>query len=51
MISSNGGSWSHIDYEANNIVKTFSFNEGDLITCILDQTNNKVIFKRGLDSY
>lgn len=51
MISSNGGSWSHIDNEANNIVKTFNFIEGDLVTCILDQKNKKVIFKRGINSY
>lgn len=31
MISSNGGSWSTIDSEFNNVVRTFKFKTGDII--------------------
>lgn len=31
MVSSNGGSWSHIDDDLNNVVRSFKFTTGDTI--------------------
>lgn len=36
MISSNGGTWSPIKSEANNVVKAFKFAKGDTITIDYD---------------
>jgi hypothetical protein len=33
MISSNGGSWSSIDADKNNVVKAFTFSTGCVIDC------------------
>lgn len=53
MISSNGGSWSTIDTNKNNIVRAFKFGAGDVINCEVffvkdsDDAGNKIIFKKG----
>lgn len=36
MISANGGTWSSTMADLNNKVKAFKFQEGDVITCIVD---------------
>lgn len=32
MISSNAGTWSHLDSSANNLVKAFTFKQNDTIS-------------------
>ena len=57
MISSNGGSWSPIDGKKNNVVKAFKFVQGDVIECEvvfgsnMEDPKNKIIFKKGIESY
>lgn len=41
MISNNGGSWSATDKAANNVVKAFTFNKGEIVICELDIAKKK----------
>jgi hypothetical protein len=50
MISSNGGVWSHTREDFNNIVKAFSFKEGDLITCVVKQQEKQIFFIKESES-
>ena len=36
MVSANGGTWSHINVEFNNKIKSFRFKQGDVISCIVN---------------
>jgi hypothetical protein len=36
MVSTNGGSWSHIDNDLNNVVRCFTFKTGDTISCTVE---------------
>ena len=46
MISSNGGTWSNIKSEFNNVVKTFKFSKGDVIVCDVDLLSKKIQFMK-----
>ena len=45
MISSNGGTWSHIAPEFNNQVKTFKFGKGDTVRVQVSYITDTVKFK------
>ena len=44
MISANGGSWSHSSANFNNKVKAFKFQQGDIISCIVNFDSNVITF-------
>lgn len=49
MISANGGAWAHQTPEMNNKVRSFKFEEGDIITCIVDPEIKKIYFVKESD--
>jgi hypothetical protein len=44
MISANGGTWSHTSADFNNKVKSFEFQQGDIISCIVTFDSNIITF-------
>ena len=48
MISSNAGTWSHVNEDLNNKVKAFSFKEGDTITCIINRKMREIFFVKDI---
>ncbi len=49
MISANGGVWAHQNPELNNKVRSFKFEEGDIITCIVEPESKKIYFVKERD--
>jgi hypothetical protein len=49
MISANGGAWAHQTPELNGKVRSFKFEEGDIITCIVDPESKKIYFVKESD--
>jgi len=46
MISSNGGTWSNIKSDANNLVKTFKFAVNDIVICDYDPIAKTITFSK-----
>jgi hypothetical protein len=51
MISSNGGSWSHIEPSLNNTVKTFKFGKGDTVRVTVKLAEDLVTFTKDTQTY
>lgn len=51
MISSNAGTWSHIDSAWNNVVKAFKFTTGDIVNVKYRPSAQTVYFQKKNENY
>jgi hypothetical protein len=51
MVSSNGGSWSHLRADQNNSIKAFKFVKNDVVEVLLQPEAKKIGFQCGSQAY